>query len=150
VSCREVLAGVRLAAVLSREGFQVLHPSMDGFHHPRERRPKRRIFTSRLLRGRIRLLDRNRLPSGAVIRGRVSGLVPVVAQNVRTDRRDESPAISVGANAVLLFEGVFLFRRVLNAPWDFRIFSISMRNRRCPGTCLTAVCAGDETLKKYV
>jgi uridine kinase len=32
-----------------------------------------------------------------------------------------APPISVGADSVLLFEGIFLFRRELNAYWDFRI-----------------------------
>jgi len=34
---------------------------------------------------------------------------------------DTAPPIVVDANTVLLFDGLFLFRRELNAFWDFRI-----------------------------
>ena len=33
----------------------------------------------------------------------------------------DAPPISVGANAVLLFDGVFLFRREIDSYWDLRI-----------------------------
>ena len=36
-------------------------------------------------------------------------------------RRSGSPPIRVSADSVLLFEGLFLFRRELNAYWDLRI-----------------------------
>jgi len=34
---------------------------------------------------------------------------------------DPAPPVSVGADSILLFEGLFLFRRELNPYWDFRI-----------------------------
>ena len=43
------------------------------------------------------------------------------AHDVRTDLPVAAPSISVGAGCVLLFEGIFLFRRELNAYWDFRV-----------------------------
>jgi uridine kinase len=44
-----------------------------------------------------------------------------VAHDLRTDLPEEAPPVSVGADSILLFEGLFLFRRGLNAYWDFRI-----------------------------
>ena len=32
-----------------------------------------------------------------------------------------APPVNVGANCILLFEGLFLFRREINAYWDYRI-----------------------------
>jgi len=43
------------------------------------------------------------------------------AHDVRTDMPVAAPWIGVGAGCVLLFEGLFLFRRELNAYWDYRI-----------------------------
>src|SRR5262249_53021815 len=44
-----------------------------------------------------------------------------VAQNWRTDMLENAAPILVEASSVLLFDGVFLFRRELNTYWDFRI-----------------------------
>src|SRR4029077_4410935 len=60
-----------------------------------------------------------------VLRPLSGDLFPVlcrqIAHDVRTDMLDSSPPVSVGRRSILLFEGLFLFRRELNAYWDFRI-----------------------------
>src|SRR5437867_12685667 len=40
---------------------------------------------------------------------------------IRTDMPDDAPPVFVGANAVLLFDGIFLGRKELDPYWDLRI-----------------------------
>jgi len=118
---KTVLANA-LATVLSRTGLKVLRPSVDGFHHPRERRYQKGEYSAPGY-------YEDAFDYQAVIDcllGPLSGnTFPVmcrqVAHDVRTDLPEEAPPVSVGADSILLFEGLFLFRRGLNAYWDFRI-----------------------------
>jgi uridine kinase len=111
-----------LASILASKGLHVLYPSVDGFHHPRERRYRQGEY---LAQGYYE----DAFDYQAVIDcllGPLSGnAFPVscrpAAHDVLTDLRDDGPSILVGADHVLLFEGVFLFRRELNTYWDFRI-----------------------------
>jgi uridine kinase len=111
-----------LASALGRSGLHALHPSVDGFHHPRERRYRQGEYSAA---GYYEDAYDYRAVIDCLL-GPLSGSVfPVAcrqaAHDVRTGLRDDTPPILVGSNAVLLFEGLFLFRRDLNAYWDFRI-----------------------------
>src|SRR5262249_59329107 len=44
-----------------------------------------------------------------------------VSHDVRTDMADVAAPAGVSPNSILLFDGVFLFRRELNSYWDFRV-----------------------------
>jgi uridine kinase len=44
-----------------------------------------------------------------------------VTFDYRADVPVDAPPVSVGANCILLFEGLFLFRREINAHWDYRV-----------------------------
>src|SRR5579864_8774614 len=44
-----------------------------------------------------------------------------VTFNYRADLPVDALPVSVGPNCVLLFEGLFLFRREINAYWDYRV-----------------------------
>jgi len=50
---------------------------------------------------------------------------PVACREATFDYREDlpvnAPPVNVGANCILLFEGLFLFRREINAYWDYRI-----------------------------
>jgi uridine kinase len=118
---KSVLAD-ELASTLAAAGLDVLHPSVDGFHHPRAHRCRKGEYSAR---GYYEdgfdyqtVIDR--------LLGPLSGeSFPVqcrqAAHDVRTDMPVAAPSISVGAGCVLLFEGIFIFRRELNAYWDFRV-----------------------------
>ena len=118
---KSVLA-IELAWLLQARALQVLRPSVDGFHHPRERRYSKGEYSAA---GYYE--DAYNYP--AVIEhllGPLSGNVfPALCRQVsydfRADVPEDSQPISVSADAVLLFEGLFLFRREINGYWDFRI-----------------------------
>jgi uridine kinase len=102
--------------------LEVLRPSVDGFHHPREYRYRK---------GESSALGyyEDAFNYAAVIECVLAPLsqdqFPVqcrqVSHNVRTDLPDDSAPISVGRNTVLLFDGVFLGRQELDRYWDLRI-----------------------------
>lgn len=116
--------GDELASALTskRPELQILRPSVDGFHHSREHRYRQGEFSAR---GYYEdAFDYQVIV--AFVLGPLSGeRFPVscrqVAHNWRTDMPAYATAISVGANAVLLIDGVFLFRREIDAYWDLRI-----------------------------
>ncbi|HTA40809.1 MAG TPA: hypothetical protein VK789_00100 [Bryobacteraceae bacterium] len=111
-----------LASKLTASNLEVLRPSVDGFHHPRERRYRKGEYSAAGY-------YEDAWDYEAVIRLLLSPLsgdvFPVlcrqVARDVRTDMPDIAPPASVGADTVLLFEGLFLFRRELDTYWDFRV-----------------------------
>ena len=102
--------------------LEILRPSVDGFHHSRERRYRQGEYSAS---GYYEdaydyqtLIDHLLEPlSGTTF--------PVfcrqVSRDVRTDMADSAAPASVSANAILLFDGLFLFRRELNSYWDFRV-----------------------------
>jgi uridine kinase len=111
-----------LGSALGGRGLNVLRPSVDGFHHPRDRRYRKGEFSAAGY-------YEDAYNYQAVIEyllGPLSGDVfPVlcrqVAHNWRTDMLDTAPPMPIDANSVLLFDGLFLFRRELNSYWDLRI-----------------------------
>jgi uridine kinase len=111
-----------LGSVLVSHGLEVLRPSVDGFHHPKERRYQKGEFSAAgyyegaynyqaVIDYLLKPLSGNEFPA----------LCRQAAHNWRTDMLDTAPPIPVDANTVLLFDGLFLFRRKLNVYWDFRI-----------------------------
>ena len=82
-----------LAAVLHAGGFEVLRRRVDDYHHPRDHRYRQGEFSAR---GYFE----DAFDHAAIIRSVAAAAVP---------------------NAILLFEGIFLFRRELDACWDYRI-----------------------------
>jgi uridine kinase len=82
-----------LGQVLRGLGFEVLRLSVDGFHHPWERRYRQGEYSAR---------------------------------GYYEDAYDYEAVVSallepLSGNAILLFEGIFVFRSQLNAYWDFRV-----------------------------
>jgi uridine kinase len=82
-----------LGQVLRSRGFEVLRPSVDGFHHPRERRYRQGEYSARGYYEDAYDYD-------AVIRALI-GPMP--------------------ESTILLFEGIFVFRGRINAYWDYRV-----------------------------
>ena len=82
-----------LGQVLGAKGFDVLRPSVDGFHHPRERRYRQGEYSARGYYEDAYDYD-------AVVRALLR---------------------PVSGNTILLFEGIFVFRALINRYWDFRI-----------------------------
>lgn len=111
-----------LALALIPSGLEVLRPSVDGFHHPRERRYRKGEFSAV---GYYEDAYDYQAVIDCLLEPLSGEIFPVschqVAHNWRTDMPEAAPPISVDANSVLLFDGLFLFRRELDAYWDFRI-----------------------------
>ena len=82
-----------LGRVLNARGFDVRRPSADGFHHPREHRYRQGEYSARGYYEDAYDYD-------AVARALIGPLPE---------------------NAILLFEGIFVFRSRINAYWDYRI-----------------------------
>jgi uridine kinase len=112
----------KLASTLAERRLPVLRPSVDGFHHPREYRYRKGEYSAEgyyedaynyqtVIEHLLEPLSGNVFPV----------LCRQVAHDVRTDLPDTTPPVSVHIDAVLLFEGLFLFRRELDAYWDLRI-----------------------------
>jgi len=111
-----------LGQVLHSRGFEVLRPSVDGFHHPRERRYRQGEYSAR---GYYEDAFDYEAVRRSLLEPLSEHVFPVMCREVTFDyRRDlpvDAPLVSVGANSVLLFEGLFLFRREINAYWDYRV-----------------------------
>ena len=118
---KSVLA-IELSSAVRKRGFDVFRPSVDGFHHPRERRYQKGEYSpagyyedaydyEAVIDHVLAPLSGNTFPV----------LCRQVARDLRTDMPATAPPTSVGAESILLFEGLFLFRRELNDYWDFRI-----------------------------
>jgi uridine kinase len=122
-SGKTTLADEVAALVPSRApSLEILRPSVDGFHHPREHRYRQGELSARgyyedafdyaaVIECLLAPLSREKFP------------VPCrqVSHDVRTDMPDDAPPVLVGTNAVLLFDGVFLGRQELDPYWDLRI-----------------------------
>jgi uridine kinase len=111
-----------LGAVLRRRGFEVLRPSVDGFHHPRERRYIQGEYSAA---GYYQDAFNYQAVAHALLEPLSGDTFPVECRQVdlddRTDMPVDAPPVSAGANSILLFDGVFLFRREINRFWDYRI-----------------------------
>lgn len=111
-----------LAALIERSGRPVIRASLDGFHRPRVKRMVRGpespegyfldSFDYPALRAA--LLDPLGPGGSLEFRRRVF--------DFRTDEPAAAPTEVAPANAVLVFDGVFLLRRELIDLWDFSIF----------------------------
>jgi uridine kinase len=114
----ELAASIRL----KEPRLDILRPSVDGFHHPQKHRYRQGGFSARGY-------YEDAFDYDAVVEcvlGPLSGdRFPAPCRQVahcwRTDMPQDAPAVLVGPNAVLLFDGVFVFRREINAYWDLRI-----------------------------
>ena len=82
-----------LGQVLGGRGFEVLRPSVDGFHHPRERRYQQGEYSAQ----------------GYYEDAYDYGSVASALQE------------PLSANTILLFEGIFVFRSQINTFWEYRI-----------------------------
>ncbi len=119
-----------LGRVLRAGGCVVLRPSVDGFHHPRARRYRQGEFSAL---GYYEdafdyeaLAERLLAPlSGA----KFPALCRQVSFDLRAELPAEEPAVSVDANTILLFDGIFVFRSRINAYWDYRIWSTWTQRR---------------------
>ena len=111
-----------LAAVVRARGRETIRASIDGFHRPRAQRYQRGelspegcyhdTFDHDALR---RVLLEPLGPHGD------RSYQPAVFDH-RTDTAVSPPATTAPADAVLLFDGVFLLRPELTDQWDLRIF----------------------------
>jgi uridine kinase len=110
-----------LAPLVRGRGLDVLRPSVDSFHHPRAYRYRQGEYSA------IGYYE-DAFDYGAIVAHLLKPLsgdeFPAVCRHashdVRTDVATDA-SIRVSAQTVLLFDGVFLFRRELDAYWDFRI-----------------------------
>ena len=111
-----------LAASMGASGLQILRPSLDGFHHLQERRYEKGEYSA--LGYYEDSYDYQAIVDN-LLQPLSGDVYPVlcreIAHDVRTNMAASAPPVSVCADAVLLFDGVFLFRRELNVFWDFRI-----------------------------
>jgi uridine kinase len=111
-----------LGSQLGGTGLNVLRPSMDGFHHSRERRYQKGEFSAA---GYYEDAYNYQAVIEYLLEPLSGDAFPVlcrqVAHNWRTDMPETAPPIPVEASSVLLFDGLFLFRRELNTFWNFRI-----------------------------
>lgn len=111
-----------LAVVLRAAGRTVVRASVDGFHHPRERRHRRGrrsaagYWLDAYDYGRLRaeLLDPLR-PGG-------SGVVRTAVHDVRTDAELAVPPVRVEPGTVLVLDGVFLHRDELHGYFDVSVY----------------------------
>jgi len=111
-----------LGSTLSVRGFDVLRPSVDGFHHPRERRYQQGEYSAR---GYYEDAFDYEAVRRSLLEPLSGHVFPVACRDVTFDYRVDllvnAPPVSVGAKCILLFEGLFLFRREINTYWDYRI-----------------------------
>jgi uridine kinase len=111
-----------LGGVLRARGFEVLRPSVDGFHHPRERRYRQGEYSAR---GYYQDAFNYQTVAHALLEPLSGDTFPVECRQVdfdyRTDLPVDAPPLIARANSILLFDGVFLFRREIDGFWDYRI-----------------------------
>jgi uridine kinase len=120
---KTTLADELAAAMREAEpGVAVLRPSADGFHHPREHRYRRGEYSAL---GYYEDAYDYRAIIDSLLRPLSGTEFPVLCRQVAHDWRTDMPSgaapVAVPENAVLLFEGLFLFRSELNSYWDLRI-----------------------------
>ena len=113
---------IAVAIAASRPEFQILRPSVDGFHHPRERRYQQGEFSAR---GYYEDAYDYSLLSESLLRPLSGNCFPVPCKQVchdwRTDMPSQAPPVLAGTTALLLFEGVFVLRTAIDFYWNLRI-----------------------------
>lgn len=111
-----------LATMFAADNRALLKSSVDGFHHLRERRYRQGRYSAA---GYYEDAYDYEAMINLLLAPLSGGIFPVlcrqVARDVRTDAPDTTPPVRVDGDAVLLFEGLFLFRRELDRYWDFRV-----------------------------
>jgi uridine kinase len=111
-----------LAALIGARGFQLLNPSIDGFHHPRERRYPQGEFSAQ---GYFEHAFNYAAVVEDLLRPISGDVFPVhcrqIAVDLFTDLPSYPPTLVVGGHAIMLFEGIFALRRELERYWDFKI-----------------------------
>ncbi|MFN8221814.1 MAG: hypothetical protein U0R50_01050 [Gaiellales bacterium] len=111
-----------LAAVLTARGRSVIRASVDGFHRPRAQRYRRGpdspagYYEDSFDLGAIRENLLRPLGPGGDLAYRVALF------NYRTDQSVRPSRLTAPADAVLLFDGVFLQRPELRGEWDYTVF----------------------------
>jgi uridine kinase len=110
------------AIKLRHSELEILRPSVDGFHHMKAHRYRQGEYSAR---GYYEDAFDYQAIVECVLRPLSSGKFPALCRQVahdwRTDMAHDASPISVGTNTVLLFDGVFLFRRELYPYWDLRV-----------------------------
>jgi uridine kinase len=111
-----------LGEELNKTRHSVIRASIDGFHRPREDRyrcgqlsPEGYYYDSFDYDAIIHKLLIPLGPEGNL-------LYTSAFFNFRTDSPQTEPMKLASGNAILIFDGVFLFRPELNEHWDLRIF----------------------------
>lgn len=123
---RSTAGKTTLAAELGRligpPAFQVLHPSIDGFHHPRERRYPQGEWSAK---GYFEDAFNNAVVVETLLRPLSGQTFPVLCRQISadlfTDLPSYSPTVLATDKVILLFEGIFALRRELEPYWDFKI-----------------------------
>lgn len=111
-----------LAPLIIKRGRPVIRASIDGFHRPRA---ERRLRGAESPEGYY--LDAFNYPAliGQLLKplGVAGDLKYRVAVfDFKADAEVDTPVVRAEANAVLLFDGVFLLRPELDPFWDLRVF----------------------------
>jgi len=111
-----------LANALNGSGRQIISASIDGFHNPKDIRyrkgrksPDGYFFDSFNNQAIVENILAPLGPEGSL---RIKGAI----FDFRTDTFVDSPTIIADPDAILIMEGVFLFRPELADYWDFKIF----------------------------
>lgn len=111
-----------LATLIGKLGFQVLNPSIDGFHHPRERRYPQGGFSAQ---GYFEHAFNYAAVVDNLLKPISGDVFPVhcrqIAVDLLTDLPSYPPTLIVGGQAIMIFEGIFALRRELEPYWDFKI-----------------------------
>lgn len=106
---------------LEQRGRQVIRASIDGFHRPRAERYRlgadspKGYYLDSFDHGGLR--DELLVPLG-----QGSRVYRRAVFDFRSDSPVDEPSVEAPPDAILLFDGVFLFRPELDQYWDYRIF----------------------------
>jgi uridine kinase len=110
------------AIALRQPELEILRPSVDGFHHMKAHRYRQGEHSAR---GYYEDAFDYQAIVECVLHPLSSDKFHVLCRQVahdwRTDMAHDAPPVCVRANTVLLFDGVFLFRRELDPYWDLRV-----------------------------
>jgi uridine kinase len=111
-----------LAEALEHAGRPVVRATIDGFHHPRAHRTRQGgdsvsgYYEDSFDHHAVRTNVLEPLGPGG------DGVYRKAVFDFRVDSPVDEPWHQVSDDAVLIFDGMFLFRPELNNCWDFRIF----------------------------
>lgn len=142
-----------LAVVIGARGGRVIRASLDGFHNPRAVRHRRgphspeAYYLDSFDTGALRRVLLEPLGPGGGLRYRTA------VYDYRTESLVETAERRAPADAVLLFDGVFLLRPELDGCWDYAVFvdapfEITLRRAERRDTALFG--APDAVRERYV